>query len=135
MFAGFVGGKVDSLLMRLVDILMAFPALLLAVCIVAITGPSLQNAILAIGLVSVPHYARVARGATMVEVKRICHRRQSDRAEPFCHSDPRHPPKHSQPTHRHRHIRFRKCCFGCCWTQLFRFRSPTTPTRMGSFDN
>lgn len=59
--AGYVGGRWDSFLMRLMDIMLAFPALLLAIAIVAMRGPGLENAMIAIGIVGVPTYARLAR--------------------------------------------------------------------------
>jgi peptide/nickel transport system permease protein len=59
--AGFVGGWVDSVLMRLMDIMLAFPSLLLAITLVAIFGTGLRNAMLAIGIIGIPTYARLAR--------------------------------------------------------------------------
>lgn len=67
MASGYFGGKIDALLMRIVDIMLAFPSLLLAVCIVAILGASLQNAVISIGIVTIPTYARVARASVMSE--------------------------------------------------------------------
>lgn len=63
--AGFFGGIVDSILMRLVDVLMAFPSMILALAIVGMLGPSLQNVL--IGMVSVwwVDYARIVRGITL----------------------------------------------------------------------
>lgn len=63
--AGYVGGWLDNLLMRLMDVVLAFPSLLLAIAIVTAAGRSLINALLAIGIVSVPIYARVARSAVL----------------------------------------------------------------------
>ena len=63
--AGFVGGWVDNILMRLMDVILAFPSLLLAIAIVTAAGRSLVNALLAIGLVSVPIYARVVRSSVL----------------------------------------------------------------------
>ena len=57
--AGYLGGWVDNVIMRMMDVLLAFPALLLAIAIVSILGPGLINALLAIGIVSIPQYARV----------------------------------------------------------------------------
>ncbi len=59
LFAGFIGGAVDTLIMRLMDIILAFPSLLLALALVAILGPSLTNAMIAIALVQQPHYVRL----------------------------------------------------------------------------
>jgi peptide/nickel transport system permease protein len=63
--AGFYGRIVDSLLMRLVDVLLAFPGILLALVIVAMLGPDLINAMIAVGLAAAPTFARVTRGAVL----------------------------------------------------------------------
>lgn len=63
--SGFWGGWVDTLIMRVMDILMAFPGLLLAIAIVSVLGPGLINALLAIGIVSIPIYARVVRSSVL----------------------------------------------------------------------
>jgi len=65
--AGFYGGIVDNIIMRLMDILLAFPSILLAIVIVAFLGPSLENAMIAIGVVSIPRYARIVRGSVLEE--------------------------------------------------------------------
>jgi peptide/nickel transport system permease protein len=59
--AGFSGGWTDSVIMRVMDVMLAFPSLLLAIALVAIFGPGLRNAMLAIAIVSIPIYARLAR--------------------------------------------------------------------------
>jgi len=59
--AGFSGGKLDALFMRGMDIVLAFPSTLLAIGIVAMRGPSLEMALVAIGIVNIPIYARLAR--------------------------------------------------------------------------
>ena len=63
--SGYLGGWTDTIIMRFMDVLLAFPALLLAIAIVSILGPGLQNALLAIGIVSIPAYARVTRAAVL----------------------------------------------------------------------
>jgi peptide/nickel transport system permease protein len=63
--AGFFGGRIDSVLMRLVDVLLAFPYLLLALIIVAALGPGLTNSMIAIGIVYTPQYARLIRGQVL----------------------------------------------------------------------
>lgn len=68
--AGYAGGWVEDVLMRAMDVLLAFPSLLLSIAIVSIAGPGLQNALLAIGIVSVPVYARLAR-ASVLSVKEM----------------------------------------------------------------
>jgi len=68
--AGFIGGWLDNILMRLMDVLLAFPSLLLAIAIVAVLGTGLINALLAIGIVSIPIYARIVR-ASVLSVKEL----------------------------------------------------------------
>ncbi len=63
--SGYYGGWVDSLFMRGVDVLFAFPGLLLALAILAILGPDLQNLILALAIITLPTFARVARGSAL----------------------------------------------------------------------
>jgi peptide/nickel transport system permease protein len=63
--AGFVGGQTDDVLMRFMDIMLAFPSILLAIGIVAARGPGLDNTILAISVVNIPIYARIARSTTL----------------------------------------------------------------------
>jgi peptide/nickel transport system permease protein len=66
--AGYYGGKVDAVLMRVVESLFAFPSLLLAIAIAGILGASLTHAMLAIGIVFVPRFARLARGSVLTVV-------------------------------------------------------------------
>jgi ABC-type dipeptide/oligopeptide/nickel transport system permease subunit len=68
--AGFWGGWIDNLVMRLMDVVLGFPALLLAIAIVAVLGPGLTNALLAIALVTIPQYARVMR-ASVLQIKEM----------------------------------------------------------------
>jgi peptide/nickel transport system permease protein len=63
--AGFYGRWADSLTMRTMDIMLAFPATLLAIFIVGIRGPGLNNAMLAIGVINVPIFARIVRGSVL----------------------------------------------------------------------
>lgn len=64
-FSGYVGGRTDTVMMRLVDILLAFPGVLLAIAIISVLGPSLLNAMIAVGIYNVPIFARLARGSTL----------------------------------------------------------------------
>lgn len=66
--AGFARGFIDQVIMRLMDILMALPSLLLAVAIVAVLGPSLANAMIAIAIVILPHYVRLTRATVLTEL-------------------------------------------------------------------
>jgi peptide/nickel transport system permease protein len=63
--AGYRGGIVDNVIMRSMDLLLAFPGILLALAIIAVLGPSLFNVMIAVGVASIPFYTRVARGATL----------------------------------------------------------------------
>src|SRR5215472_16356297 len=63
--AGYLGGRVESAIMRLMDVMLAFPAIILAIGIVAMRGPGLNNTILAVSVVNIPAFARVARASTL----------------------------------------------------------------------
>src|SRR6056297_2270619 len=65
LLAGYYGGFWDMLIMRIMDIMLAFPAILLAIAIVAILGPQLRNAMLAIGIINIPRFARVVRSSAI----------------------------------------------------------------------
>jgi ABC-type dipeptide/oligopeptide/nickel transport system permease subunit len=65
-----VGGWFDNVIMRLMDVLLAFPSLLLAIAIVAVLGPGLINTLLAISIVSIPQYARIVR-ASVLSIKEL----------------------------------------------------------------
>ncbi|MGB0635225.1 MAG: ABC transporter permease [Paracoccaceae bacterium] len=65
LISGYFGGRTDNILMRLVDTLLSFPALLLALTISAVLGPNLQNTILAIGIAFTPYLARLIRGEAL----------------------------------------------------------------------
>ncbi|MVA98447.1 ABC transporter permease subunit [Nitratireductor sp. CAU 1489] len=67
LIAGYAGGRIDTLIMRLMDIILAFPSLLLALALVAVLGPSLVNAMIAIAIVQQPHYVRLTRAAVLSE--------------------------------------------------------------------
>ncbi len=68
--AGFFGGWIDALIMRIMDVILAFPSLLLALVLVAVLGPGLTNAMIAIAIVYQPHFARLTRAAVMAEQRR-----------------------------------------------------------------
>ena len=67
LIAGFVRGWVDTVIMRVMDVILAFPSLLLALVLVAVLGPGLMNAMIAISLVLQPHFVRLTRAAVMAE--------------------------------------------------------------------
>ena len=68
--AGFFGGWIDTVIMRVMDVILAFPSLLLALVLVAVLGPGLTNAMIAIAIVSQPHFARLTRAAVLGEKNR-----------------------------------------------------------------
>jgi len=68
--AGFFGGAVDNILMRLMDIMLAFPSILLALAIVVVLGHGLFNVMVAVGIVSIPTYARITRAGVLSESQR-----------------------------------------------------------------
>ena len=63
--SGFYGGRLDAVLMRLMDVLLAFPGILLALAIVSVLTPGLGNVMIAVGLAAVPTYARLVRGSVL----------------------------------------------------------------------
>ncbi|KAA0968114.1 ABC transporter permease subunit [Aureimonas fodinaquatilis] len=70
MIAGYVRGFVDTVIMRLMDVILAFPSLLLALVLVAVLGPGLTNAMIAIALVLQPHFVRLTRASVLAERER-----------------------------------------------------------------
>ncbi len=70
LLAGYNGGWIESVIMRVVDILMSLPSILLAIVIVAVLGPNLTNAVLAVSLVEVPKFVRLVRASVLGEKKK-----------------------------------------------------------------
>jgi peptide/nickel transport system permease protein/dipeptide transport system permease protein len=68
--SGYYKGRVDSVVMRVMDMILAFPYLLLAIVVVAYLGPSLQNAMMAIGVTYIPRFARIVRGSVLEECEK-----------------------------------------------------------------
>jgi peptide/nickel transport system permease protein len=69
--AGYYGGVLDALLMRIVDVMLAFPGILLALGIVSVLGPSLRNLMIAVGIAGIPVYARLVRGSVLVAKEQL----------------------------------------------------------------
>lgn len=67
LIAGYNGGKIDTIIMRVMDVILAFPSLLLALVLVAVLGPGLINAMISIAIVLQPHFVRLTRAAVMAE--------------------------------------------------------------------
>ncbi|MFD2629271.1 ABC transporter permease [Oceanobacillus kapialis] len=63
--SGYYGGKIDAVIMRLIDVLLAFPGILLALALISILGASLQNVMIAISIFAIPTFARIVRGSTL----------------------------------------------------------------------
>ncbi len=63
--AGYYGGWVESLIMRIIDVMLAFPGILLALAIVSVLGPSLTNLMISVGVAAIPTYARLTRGSVL----------------------------------------------------------------------
>lgn len=63
--SGYAGGRADAVMMRIIDVLLAFPGVLLAIVIISILGPGLTNAIIAVAVYTVPIFARLARASTL----------------------------------------------------------------------
>jgi hypothetical protein len=131
--AGYFGGWVDIVLMRVTDIFLAFPRLILALAFVAALGPGIENAIIAIAITSWPPYARIARAETLTIRGRL-HRRGPLRAHPRrASSGPRgaHVPalgdRAGDPRHGRHHPDRRRA-------RLPRPRRPAAPARMGRDD-
>lgn len=70
LLAGYYGGKVDWGIMRLIDILMTLPSILLAIVIVSILGPGIGNTIMAVAIVSIPGFTRIVRACAIAETKK-----------------------------------------------------------------
>ncbi len=68
LIAGFAGGIVEALIMRLMDVMLSLPTILLAIAIVAVLGPGLTNAMLAVAIVQLPGFVRLTRAAVLVEL-------------------------------------------------------------------
>ncbi|OUR96671.1 diguanylate cyclase [Halobacteriovorax marinus] len=68
--SGYYGGKVDRLVMRFIDILMAFPSILLAIVVVSVMGPGISNAVIAVAIVAIPGFTRIVRASVMAEKKK-----------------------------------------------------------------
>lgn len=65
LLGGYAGGWTDAVVMRFLDFLLAVPAILLAMAVIAVLGPGVLNAVLAVAIVSIPAFARIARGSTL----------------------------------------------------------------------
>ncbi len=69
--AGYSGGLLDGLLMRIIDVMLAFPGILLALGIVSVLGPSLRNLMIAVGIAAIPFYARLVRSSVLVAKEQL----------------------------------------------------------------
>ncbi len=95
-WAGYIGGIVDDIAMRVVDVFLAFPSLILALAIVGVLGPGLVNTLIAVTLVVWASYARLVRGIVL-ELRELAVRSRRHRPgrSPHHHHHPAHPAQHS----------------------------------------
>jgi ABC-type dipeptide/oligopeptide/nickel transport system permease subunit len=70
LISGVYGGWIDKIILRIVDMILSFPSILLAIVVVSILGPGLRNAIIAVSIVSIPKFTRVVRSCVLVEMKK-----------------------------------------------------------------
>jgi peptide/nickel transport system permease protein len=104
--AGFFGGHVDNIIMRAMDIMMALPYILLAILISAVLGPSLENAILAIGVVRIPRFARGQGEHDLRQGNTICRGLLFHRGIQFQDHQEGHSSQRHRADHRLRHLEF-----------------------------
>lgn len=71
LLSGFFGGWVDTIIQRLIDIQLAFPGILFAMAVVAVLGPGLRNAMIAVGVSLIPNYARMVRGSVLSQKENV----------------------------------------------------------------
>lgn len=71
LMAGYIGGWIDQIIMRAIDVLMSLPSILLAIVVVAILGPSLLNAVIAVSIVALPAFIRIIRASVMAEKEKL----------------------------------------------------------------
>ena len=124
--AGYYKGPVDSVIMRIMDMILAFPYLLLAIVVVAYLGPSLQNAMMAIAITYIPRFARIVRGSVL---EGPLHRRQGSADHFSGHFTQLHGAADcsDHTEHGFGHIR-------CGGIELFGSRGTTTHSGMGCDD-
>ena len=104
MVSGYLRGWVDEALMRLVDVMISFPALILVLALVAVRGASVSNLVLAIGVANIPIMARITRGQVLAvrEQDYVMAARAVGASAPRIIAVP-HLPQHPRPDHRHEH--------------------------------
>ncbi len=130
--AGYLGGWVDNVIMRFMDVLLAFPSLLLAIAIVTILGPGLINALLAIGIVSIPAYARVTRSAVLsTREMEFVEASRSLGGSTLVSLVWAHPAELDDAAYRPGYIGDRHCHPGCSCAVFPGVGCPTTYPRMG----
>ena len=130
--AGYYGKWVDTLISRFFDILLAFPSILLAIAIVAVLGPSLRNALIAIAIVNVPSFGRLVRSKVLsLKQEEYIMAARSVGMRGFPDSLHAHSAEQPSPGYRSGHIEHRHGDFRCCCLRIFgNGRSAPVP-RMG----
>jgi len=73
LLSGYFKGTMDTIIMGVIDVLMSFPSILLAILVISILGPGLPNAVMAVAIVGIPNFTRVVRSSVMVEINKDYH--------------------------------------------------------------
>ena len=133
--AGFYKGWPDNLIMRIMDIILAFPHILLAIVIVAYLGPGLRNAMIAIGIINIPRFARIVRASVMEEYEKdyVTAARAVGSGKPADHLQ-RDLPELPGPDHRPGEPRLRRGDPRCGGFKLPRSRGAAASVRVGGDD-
>ena len=131
--AGYAGGAVDNVIMRLMDVVLAFPALLLAISIVTILGPGLLNALLGITITFIPQYARLSRASVLsLKEQEFVLAEKALGANPLRIVFFTYSAEFNYTHYRSRHFRCRHSGFGCGGSFIFGSWSTTTNAGMGA---
>ena len=130
--SGYYGGKMDFMLMRIMDVLMAFPQLLLCILFVAVLGANLTNAVMAVSIYTVPNFARMARSETLaIKNGEYIEAAKALGANNFRIIVSHILPKHHVAFNCSGYFEFRKCSFDYVRNGVFGNRCPASHTGMG----
>ena len=133
--AGYYGGRLDEIVMRICDVFLAFPSLILAIVFVAFLGPSIRNAMIAIILSWWPWYTRLVRGmAVSLRERPVRRGREDDGGQGLHHHRASHPAQLVWPGHRADDARYRHRHPGGRRPQLHRARRPAAGRGVGPHD-
>ena len=131
--AGYAGGLIDELLMRLTELFMAFPFIILAMAVTAALGPDIRNAVIALAAVWWPRYARILRGLVLeVKAQEYVEAAHSARRRWILYPLSHHPAQLHRPGRHPRHPRYRHSYHQFRGAELHRFGSGAILTGMGT---